>query len=158
MRAVNALPFLLAPLLLSACAKTPAPTTGTPVEDFAGLSAVINKGPDVALALIGPATLDRREGPSLISIIIRPRAAARPSRNMPMPGFPMGVTSRPANASASFGKPGRHLEDAGSPTGPDPPDSLLTAQRAASATTASSSPRCARTAPSNSGCPLFPAA
>jgi hypothetical protein len=64
MRALNALPFLLAPLLLSACAKTPAPTTGTPVEDFAGLSAVINKGPDVALALIGPATLDRREGPA----------------------------------------------------------------------------------------------
>lgn len=64
MRARNALPFLLAPLLLAACAKTPPPTTGTPAEDFTGLSAVINKGPEVALSLIGPATLDRREGPA----------------------------------------------------------------------------------------------
>ncbi|WP_448577557.1 hypothetical protein [Thermaurantiacus sp.] len=64
MRAVIALPLLLAPLLLIACARTAPPATGIPAEDFAGLSAVINRGPDVALALIGPATLDRREGPA----------------------------------------------------------------------------------------------
>lgn len=62
MRLPTLLPILSAAILLHACARTPPVATAIPVDDRAGLSAVINKGPEVALSLLGPATLDRREG------------------------------------------------------------------------------------------------
>lgn len=64
MRCRSLLAGLSLGLLLHACAQTPPATTAIPSDDRAGLEAVINKGAEAALALLGPATLDRREGPA----------------------------------------------------------------------------------------------
>lgn len=52
-----------AALLLGACATTaPVATPAAAPPPDPGLAAVIGKGPDVAIALVGPSQLDRREG------------------------------------------------------------------------------------------------
>lgn len=59
-----ALPALLAAALLAGCATAPeigAPAAA-PAPPDPGLAAVLGKGPDVAIALVGPSQLDRREG------------------------------------------------------------------------------------------------
>ncbi len=57
-------PALAALLLLGACATAdrgvPSASPAPPPDP--GLAALIGKGPDVAIALIGPSRLDRREG------------------------------------------------------------------------------------------------
>lgn len=58
-----ALPVLLALSLLSGCATTEvAAPSVAPAPPDPGLAAVLGKGPDVAIALVGPSRLDRREG------------------------------------------------------------------------------------------------
>lgn len=54
---------LLAPLALLACAtpERPAPPAAKPPPD-PGLAALLGRGPEAAIALVGPVRLDRREG------------------------------------------------------------------------------------------------
>jgi hypothetical protein len=53
---------LLLPALLAACAGKPPPGAGVAAPPSASLAAVMGKPADVALALLGTPTLDRREG------------------------------------------------------------------------------------------------
>jgi hypothetical protein len=54
---------LLLLALLSGCAAAPAVVTAPPeAPSYAGLELLMGRGADVAIALIGPSTLDRREG------------------------------------------------------------------------------------------------
>ncbi len=56
-------PALLALALLGGCASTEvaAPAPAPPPPD-PGLAAILGRGPDVAIAIVGPSRLDRREG------------------------------------------------------------------------------------------------
>ncbi|MCS6986562.1 MAG: hypothetical protein NZM40_03870 [Sphingomonadaceae bacterium] len=53
-----------ASLVVAACAGRPADPFTLPPPDGPALSAVIGHEPEVALKLLGPPTLDRREGPA----------------------------------------------------------------------------------------------
>ncbi|MFQ3665623.1 MAG: hypothetical protein SNJ79_06245 [Sphingomonadaceae bacterium] len=53
-------PFLV--LVLAACAATPPPLPAPAPVSYQGLDAVMGRSADVALALVGPSNLDRREG------------------------------------------------------------------------------------------------
>lgn len=52
------------PLFVAGCATAPPAAVVPPPAPQVGLESVINKGADVAIALLGPSSLDRREGPA----------------------------------------------------------------------------------------------